>query len=257
MAEEELWFPSVDPDTFSEGGGLALNGVDAALILRYENNTYAGTRSEPAPALKVAFKWTTDGEDKEEEHYYSVGSSAQWGVHPSGLTLVPTAVNSGKVLSKSSRAGTFFAELKKAGCPAALMAGDLRKMDGIVAHIIQIPVKDMEGKEVKNKKGYVSTIPVPDRVVRLPGEKAASVASSNPELADKVAAAVKKVIAEAGGTLEKSGLAAKLMSALKGEDGKTKSAAVGLAVKDEWLKSKAAEGLWVYEDGVLIDEIPF
>jgi hypothetical protein len=220
-------FYSLDPEGFSQGGGL-FDDVDA-VVTRAQFTTEApeGYTAEGNPLFFV-LGLQIDGADDEVEQRYSMGAKAgdNFSISEDGLGLVPEGP--GSKLGGSSKFGLFMAALKAANFPIGTLSGtdgSLANIVGLRAHFNRMPDPERKGLQTgKKEKKYPETTLVVTKVHALPGEKAAKKGGKKDAAAPKGAAASKQsaeaseediqvaeetlmaVIAAKGGSVQKSQL---------------------------------------------------
>ena len=262
---------SLNPDQFSEGGGL-IDDVDVTLVkARFVAFDYNGKSADgDVPCLKVDIQT----EDDEIEQYYSMGKLVDWLPSDDGKQLL--SVGSATAIRLTSNGGIFLRTLVDAGFPADKLGEDISVLDGLEAHMMQIPeptrsgIKKTKEQEEKEKKFGPKTILTVTAINKLPWEKAKTkkkpgkaaktakpktTKKTKKEEADtgsgdvesKVAEFILGLLAEEGAAAKKD-LPAKIFADFKEDP--DKSAMVKLAFDDEFLEA----GPWAYEDGTLLPE---
>ena len=258
---------SLNPENFTEGGGL-IDDVDVVFEeCRFEIFDYQG-KSTPVPALKVAM--TSEDIEGVMEQYYSMGSANDWIPSDDGTQLV--AVGKASNIRMTSNGGIFLKALIDAGFPVEDLGDDISALDGLQAHVIQVPapkrsMKKTKDQEEREAKFGPPTLLVVSEIVALPGEKkvpaGAPKKTSAKKAAPKKAAAKKEKAAPDGdveasavagilailaevGTIAKKDLPSKIFQTMK--DDPDRNAIVKVAFDDEFLSN----GPWEYDDGVLI-----
>ncbi|MCK5608607.1 hypothetical protein KAR91_42385 [Candidatus Pacearchaeota archaeon] len=257
---------SLNPENFIEGGGL-IDDVDVVLEEnRFEMFDYQG-KANPTPCLKI----TMECEDIDDpmEQYYSMGSANDWIPSEDGTQLV--AVGKATNIRLSSNGGIFLKALIDAGYPAEDLGDDISTLDGLQAHVIQIPapkrgMKKSKEQEEREERFGPPTILVVSEIVALPGEKkkpkgapkkaagkkatgkgkaASKKKEDSGDLNEKALTAVMDILLEAG-TITKKELPAKIFQTMKEDP--DRNAMVKIVFDDAFLES----GPWDYADGVLV-----
>jgi len=267
---------SLNPENFTEGGGL-IDDVDVTFKeCGFEMFDYQGKSATPAPCLKIVLA-VEEGDDAEQ--YYSMGSTQDWIPSEDGSQLV--AVGKATAIRLSSNGGIFLKSLIDAGFPADKLGDDISILTGLQAHMIQVPAPARKGlkktkeQEEREEKFGPKTILVVSEIKGLPWETKAPVGKPKAKApAGKPAAAPAKAkattkaaapapetsgddltgeattailsILEAAGTITKKELPAKLFQTLKADPNRNEI--IKLVFNDEFLKS----GPWEYADGTLI-----
>lgn len=255
MAEERA---SLNPSSFTEGGGL-LDGVEGTWKeCRFTLWDYNGKIEVPGPALMV----TLDVGGEETVQYFSAGSAKEWAPAKDGKTLVK--VGAVKGLSKSSNIGILLNSLLECGFPPDKMTDDCTVFEGMITRFARIEAPKRAGLEQKPRKSadgtkeYAPTNLVVAEIVRYPwdapkagaggGKKAAGgKAAAAPAADDTVTAVatekVMEVLMANPDGLAKKDLIMKVFQACTGDPNRAKiTAAIN---SDEFLSA----GPWSYEGG--------
>lgn len=259
---------SLNPENFVEGGGL-IDDVDVVFVeCVFDMFDYQG-KADPAPCLKI----TMECEDFDDpmEQYYSMGSANDWIPSDDGSQLV--AVGKATNIRMSTNGGIFLKALIDAGYPADDLGDDITTLNGLQAHVIQVPapkrnLKKTKKQEEREEKFGPPTILVVSEIVALPGEKKKpagapkkaagkgkaangkkAAGKKTPEgdtsLNDKAITAIMEILSDAG-TITKKELPAKIFQTMKEDP--DRNAVVKVVFDDEFL----ANGPWEYDDGVLV-----
>jgi len=269
---------NLNPEKFVEGGGL-IDDVDCTIeSARFEEFDYMG-KATPVPALKLVIDVAGESFDQ----YYSMGNLQDWIPSEDGTQLL----QAGKATSirLTSNGGIFLKSLVDAGFPTDKLGEDVSVLDGLQAHMIQVPEPERAGikrtKEqlTKIEKFGPKTILVISEVQTLPWEKgkpagkktAGKKAATNKAVPKKTAAkkaapkktAAKKAAAPeedgdieakatewvmemlADGDLTKKELPQKIFKAYSADG--DKNAVIKLVFSDDFLNA----GPWDFEDGTL------
>ena len=164
---------SLNPEEMIEGGGL-IDDVDVVFeSCMFEMFDYNGQVVPAIPTLKVEMS----NADLEENmlQYYSMGSAQDWMPSEDGSQLL--AVGSATQLRKSTNGAFFLSALISAGFPAEDLGDDISNINGLQAHVIQMPAPTRKGlkpskKEQEREEKYgPKTILVVSEVIAMPGEK--------------------------------------------------------------------------------------
>ena len=257
---------SLNPETFTEGGGL-IDDVDVSFKdCLFEMFDYQGKVAVPIPALKATMV-TEDGDEMDQ--FWSMGSANDWIPSEDGSQIV--AVGSATGIRSSSNGGIFLKSLIDAGFPVDKLGDDITVLDGMQAHVIQVPAPKRAGiKKAKRADGkeYEDTILIIGEIKTMPWEKskpkgapkgkAAGKGKAKPkaksaeeahaqdeDLEAKATAAILEILEEAG-TVSKKELPGKIFQTMKADP--DRNAVVKLVFSDEFLGS----GPWDYDDGVLV-----
>jgi hypothetical protein len=257
----------LNPAEFAEGG--ILNDVIALFKkCRFVMFDYQG-KADPAPSLKIELE--VDGDDQVHEQYWSVGGADKWKPSEDGLKLVP--IGTATHLNTSTRIYQLLKTLVDCGFPADKLGDDIGVLDGLKAHVVQIPFKtNMEPAAGEKKKDQ--TVLVIDKIINLPwetsstpkatrGRKAGSTASTTataapaPDLTTKAADYVKQMLTKAFGdgttSIPKNQFMRLCYNDHGLKDDPDKAAISKLLTQDDFLKQAwDADGVeWKYENGEL------
>ncbi len=252
---------SLNPETFTEGGGL-IDDVDVVIkearFVMWDYNGKSAAGDSPCLHLNL------DLDGDEVEQYYSMGAAKDWMPSEDGKNLL--AVGSASGIRKSSNGGIFLMSLIDAGFPADDLAEDVSVLDGLQAHMVQVPAPKRKGLKDEKESKYEKTILVVSSIIALPGEKKkpkgapknAGSGSTKPkgkatakteepdnDINSAAVTAILGILADEP-TLTKKDIPAKLFSVL-GKD-PNRNAIIKLAFDDEFLSS----GPWTYADDTLI-----
>lgn len=240
MSEE---YVSLNPETFSEGGGL-INDVEGEWKeFRFEMKDLKGG-SNLSPYLACNF--VADGE--EYELNWSCGGAAFW--EPSGDGKSLKAKGSAKGINKGSNLGIFLASLYNAGFPKDKLGNDIQVLNGMVAHMIRVPAPERRGLS-QPEPGRERTIPTVHKIVKLPWDKAKAKGKAGkaqeavPELEETVAAIIMNALADNLEGVAKKDVIKLVVAKAKAE---IRGAAMQMANDDTWLKSRTE---WAYENGMI------
>lgn len=188
---------SIRPSEMVEGGAVP---VDRNLLwkeCRFALFDYGGK----APQTCAARITLVDDDGQEFIQYYSAADPARFSPAADGKTIV--AVGAAQALSKSSNFFLLMNELVNAGFPENKLSGDISVLDGLYAYHIGMPEPKRSGmapREVaEGEKVYPKVISVPQKVLRLPWEKAPKGGKGVTTKATKVASAEEGEKGEEGG----------------------------------------------------------
>lgn len=270
MAKKKTEGVSLNPEDFIEGGGL-IDDVDVIFAENlFEMFDYGGKADTPAPCLKIALE-VADVDDPVEQ-YYSMGSANDWIPSEDGTQLV--AVGKATNIRATSNGGIFLKSLLDAGFPAEDLGDDITVLDGLQAHMIQVPapkrtgLKKTKDQEAREERFGPPMILVVSEIIALPGEKkkpkgattkgktktpakgkgttkTKKDAPADDALNDKSVAAVMELLADKG-SMAKKDLPGKIFQSMK--DDPDRNAIVKTVFDDEFLEN----GPWEYDDGVLV-----
>jgi len=254
---------SLNPESFTEGGGL-IDDVDAIFkSCSFEMFDYNGKVIPPVPSLRADLE--VDGE--EVTQYWSMGSAQDWMPSDDGMQLIAVGKVTG--IRASSNGGIFLKSLIDAGFPVDKIGSDISAINGMQAHLIRVPAPKRAGlKKTPRADGreYDDTILTVSEILALPGEKknpagkpkatpkgkpaaaakaAATEEDGGGEVEGKALEAVMAILAEAG-SIAKKDLPAKIFQTMKADP--DRNAVVKLVFDDKFLSN----GPWEYADGTLV-----
>jgi len=244
MSEEQVF--SLNPETFTEGGGL-LDDVDATIKeANYEMFTYPNT-SISAPALKVVL---TDDDGQDHTQHYTCGDSKNMAPSGDGTKLIP--LGKSKSLSKDSNPAMLMPSLLEAGFPTSSLNGsDCTVLVGIKAHWLRKPVPKKKPND-KDRSVLCAT-----EVISLPGEKgkakkttakatAAAATSDGDDFASDARTLVMEVLAT-NGSIDKKALLAQVTKL--GADRRMKVRNIIPLITDDFLGSD--EAVWNFDGNTI------
>jgi hypothetical protein len=246
MAEE---FVSLNPETFTEGGGGLINDVDGEFSgFVFDMRDLKGG-SNLNPYLCASF--TAEGESY--DMYWSCGGSANWEVGAGGKSLKAKGTQKG--INKGSNLGIFLASLYNAGFPKDKLGNDISILDGMQAHIIRVPEPERKGlNRPAAEPGREKTIITVSKINKLPWDKSkgAKPAGAKP----KAPAASEALESEVVGIIltaladNPEGIAKKdiIKSVVAQAESANRGAAMQMANNDSWLKGRTE---WAYDNGVV------
>lgn len=260
-------------DEFSEGG--LLDDADVTIkTARFALWDYLGT-TKPTLALQLVM---TDAEGVDHTDHLSAGDLSKLVPSADGHKAVraPENTSENPKLNKNTNATTFIISTIKADTRGELSqklinSGDVSLLDGVKMHIIRKPQPKratLQAPDMPTEKRFPSTVLTCEKLIAYPGENgkaaapaastvaaaapavAATGAAASSEVSDAAVSILVQIVAEAGGTFKKAGLAGKVFA---NEQHKTfpvpvKNAILGLIVKPDFLSSQA-----VVDAGVKFD----
>lgn len=251
---------SLNAEDFTEGGGL-IDDIDVTFKdCMFDLFDYNGKVIPPVPSLSCTLE---DEEGEDVTQYWSMGSAEDWVPSEDGKQLL--AIGKATGIRATSNGGIFLKSLLDAGFPADQLGDDISVLDGMQAHVIQVPAPKRKGLAPRDSK-FEQTILIIGEIQVMPGEKKApagkpkgaakasakaktkAAPKEEPEggdLNDKATEAIMEILAETG-TVTKKELPAKIFATMKADP--DRNAIVKLVFDDEFL----AAGPWDYEDGTLI-----
>jgi len=181
VTQTQTQFASLNPETFSEGGGPP---VDRNLLVnsaRFEYFEYENREGQKGNKTFAIHLHLTDDDGNEFHQRYSIGSPDRWVPSQDGKKAQPVGHTSG--ISKSSNAGVFLTELVNAGFPANRLSDDISCLDGLyfLSHGVPEPKRQgLNRQEQSQQQQRERVILVPKAILRLPGEAASSVQAPPP-----------------------------------------------------------------------------
>jgi len=251
MTEE---FVSLNPETFTDGGGGLVNDVDGEFSnFRFMNiNPSAAGEPVPGDAPYLVADFTAEGESYGLR--WACGGAANWEVAADGKKMKAKGTQKG--INKGSNLGIFLASLYNAGFPKDKLGDDISILDGLQAHLIRVPEPERKGlNRPSAQPGRERTIPTISRVIKLPWEKAA--AKGKPAGAKaKAPAASEALESEVVGIIltaladNPEGIAKKdiIKNVVAQAESANRGAAMQMANNDTWLKGRTE---WAYDNGVV------
>jgi hypothetical protein len=230
MAGQKQGYASMDPETFSQGGGL-FDDVDAIVTeAKFTAEPPEGYNPEGNPLFFV-LGLHIDGMDEPVSQSYSMGAKAgdNFEISEDGLGLIPNGPAS--KLGASSKFGLFMGALKTEGFPIADLSGEngMGALVGLRAHFNRMPDPERKGLKTGGKeKKYPETTLVVTKIHTLPGEQqkpgskaggkkgasapaassktAAAKGAGNAEDIEAAESALVSILAAKGGSVQKSQL---------------------------------------------------
>jgi hypothetical protein len=156
---------SLNPDTFSKGG--LIQDVDVEIIGgRYTLEPPPGYTQRDRVFAELNLKVLDDG--SEVDQYWSVGANTDFTPSADGLGLTPTG--SRETLNDNSNFSIFIQNLVNVQFPKQSLTDKLDCLFGTQVHVVRIPAPEREGL-AKDKDAKKSYILVPNKLIKLPGEK--------------------------------------------------------------------------------------
>lgn len=159
---------SLNPDTFTKGG--LVQDVDVEIIGgSYTLEPPEGYTQRDRVFVELELKVLDD--DSEVTQYWSAGKNTDFTPSDDGMTLVPTG--SKGALNDNSNFSIFIQNLCNCQFPKSALTDKLDCLFGTQVHVVRIPAPEREGLPGKGgpdqKKSYIL---VPNKLIKLPGEKA-------------------------------------------------------------------------------------
>ena len=242
---------SLKPSTFSKGG--LIQDVDVEIIGgRYTLEPPEGYTQRDRVFAELDLKVMDDG--SEVVQYWSAGKNTDFTPSADGLTAVPSG--SRQAFNDNSNFSIFMQNLCMVQFPKALLTDKLDCLFGTQVHVVRIPAPEREGLAVKGEDKKQSYILVPNKLIKLPGEKSkaragakgkptasAAPAAAATETADDGSAETEALLAVAEIMGEGKALKIPLLKAavirkhMKTETG-LRNQIVGFAGNAEWLATQ-------------------
>lgn len=250
MAKEKQAGASLNPEDFSEGGGL-LDNVDVTWEkCRFMMWDYQGKIQTPVPALCI--KMTLEDGD-EAEQYWSAGNPKDWAPSQDGTILLPQGT--AESINMTSNLGILISSIVNAGFPIEKLEDKISIFDGMRAHMVRQAAPKRSGLATAPRadgRSFDPTILVVDKILSFPwekgaakgagGAKAAAPAADDSAAADLAVETIMGILAETP-TMPRTNLASQVFQKLKGSE--LRNAAVQLVYSDEFITN----GPWNYADG--------
>lgn len=249
-------------DEFVAGGGGIEDGDVTVVSARFGNWDYRG-KSNPVLGLNLKM---TDAEGQEHDEWLSAGDLKFFVPSADGKKALP--VGTATKLNASTNAAAFILSLFNADTRGEFVAkmkqtDDISVLDGIKLHVSRKAAPKRSGILVQpGQENRAHTQLTVDKVLAYPGEAgAATPAAAAPTAAAAPAAAaagapasglvdtargvLMSIIAEAGGSIKKTGLASKVLANadMKAAPVATRNAVLGMIVRDDFLTAAAEVGI--------------
>jgi hypothetical protein len=246
MSKQEE-YASLKPSDFVHGGGLPPEGdydITNAMFAMWD---YNGQVQPAVPALAVEF---TNPDKQAATQYYSAGDFRNWEPAADGKRLAKKG--SALSINDATNCAVFITSLVNAGYSEDKLGNDITSIIGLNVSIIHGVTKE---REIRGQKQVGKLIAVVGKIHKFPGEqpkaakgKAAAATKANGQQDDATAVAAKAltvlqtVLSEAGGTLDKKSITAKVFQKMPATD-LDRGAVLNLIVKDDFLTSLAGDGV--------------
>jgi len=252
MTEE---FVSLNPETFTDGGGGLVNDVDGEFSNFRFMNINPSMAGEPVPGDAPYLVADFTAENETYGLRWACGGAANWEVAADGKKMKAKGTQKG--INKGSNLGIFLASLYNAGFPKDKLGDDISILDGLQAHMIRVPEPERKGlNRPAAQPGRERTIPTISRVIKLPWEKAAAPKPGAKKPAGKTPSTSAELEKEVVGIILTSladnpeGIAKKdiIKSVVAQASTDTRGAAMQMANNDTWLKGRTE---WAYDNGVV------
>jgi hypothetical protein len=158
---------SFNPDTFTKGG--LIQDVDVEII--------GGSCTLEPPEgytqrdrIFVELDMKVLDTDEEVTQHWSAGKNTDFTPSADGDTMVPTGSRS--ALNDNSNWSLFCSNLANVQFPKEKLDGKISSLVGTQIHVVRIPAPEREGLSGAKKDGErKQTILVPNKLIKLPGEK--------------------------------------------------------------------------------------
>jgi len=158
---------SFNPKTFTKGG--LLQDVDVEIVGgRCTLEPPEGYTQRDRVFVELDLKVLDTAE--EETQHWSAGKNTDFTPSADGDEMVPTGSRTS--LNDNSNWSIFLTNLANLEFPESRMDGKIGSLIGTQLHLIRIPAPEREGLSGSPKEGRKPTVLVPNRLVKLPGEKA-------------------------------------------------------------------------------------
>ena len=234
-------YASMDPETFSTGGGL-FDDLDVVFNgARFTTDPPSDDYQVEGSPIFAVVEFTPDGAEESVSQHFSCGAKAgdNFSISEDGFGLIPNGPNS--KLKKSCKWGTFLDAAKTAGFPLNTMSGEqgINAIAGTRAHVNQIPDAERTGiqKSAKQQKYPPTTLCI-TKIHSLPGEVKKSAGKSAPQASAKGASKPAAVKAAAAGPSEDDIQVAErtLAAILVAKEGSIQKSQIALAAARELAK---------------------
>ena len=158
---------SLNPDTFTKGG--LVQDVDVEIIGgSYTLEPPEGYTQRDRVFVELELKVLDD--NSEVTQYWSAGKNTDFSPSTDGLELVPTGSKAS--LNDNSNFSIFIQNLANCQFPKSALTDKLNCLFGTQIHVVRIPAPEREGLPGKGAEAKKSYILVPNKLIKLPGEKA-------------------------------------------------------------------------------------
>lgn len=253
MTEEE--YVSLNPETFTEGGGGLINDVEGEFSgFKFMSINPSSQEVVPGDTPYLLADFAVEGETYGMR--WSCGGAANWEVGANGKSLKSKGAQKG--INKGSNLGIFLASLYNAGFPKDKLGNDIEILNGMIAHIIRVPEPERKGlNRPPTQPGREKSIPTIHKIIKFPWDKTAAKGKGKGPAAKSTAPATNDALdSEVVGIILTSladnpeGIAKKdiIKAVVASASAENRGAAMQLANNDSWLKSKKD---WAYENGVV------
>jgi hypothetical protein len=242
---------SLKPDTFTQG---VLDDVDVTWTeCRFVMYDYDGKSPQPAPGLMITME---DDDGKEYKQFYSAGAAKDWAPNPDDGGKTLEAVGKAKALNQNSNVSLLLSSLINAGYDQDEITDDVSDLDGIRAHMIQVPAPKRSGLVTQGSQD--KTILVVDSLLESDGQDKGKGRDkdkgkdkgkdkdkgSDSDIENDVTEFVIETISNNDGEVTKKDLAVASIKHFKKGD---KKAVNKFLLSEDWLK----EGPWDYDGETL------
>ncbi len=160
---------SLNPDTFTKGG--LIQDVDVEIIGgRYTLEPPEGYTQKDRIFAELDLKVLDT--DEEATQYWSAGKNTDFTPSTDGMEAIPSGSRS--ALNDNSNFSIFIMNLVNCEFPKNLLTDKMSCLFGTQIHVVRIPAPEREGlaggksKDGESRKSYIL---VPNKLIKLPGEK--------------------------------------------------------------------------------------
>ncbi len=158
---------SLKPSSFTKGG--LVQDVDVEIIGgRYTLEPPEGYTQRDRIFVELDLKVLDD--DSEVTQYWSAGKNTDFTPSSDGLEAVPSGSRAS--FNDNSNFSIFMENLVNCQFPESALTDKLSCLFGTQIHVVRIPAPEREGIGAKKEGERKSYILVPNKLIKLPGEKA-------------------------------------------------------------------------------------
>jgi hypothetical protein len=243
MVKEKQAGSSLNPESYSEGGGLLDNVNVVWKEVRFEMWDYNGMVPQAVPAMKIVMETEEAGEATQ---YFSAGSAKDWQPSQDGIRLVATGGATG--INKTSNMAILISSLVEAGFPPEKIEDECTVFEGLECHMVRVPAPKRTGivnTPRADGKVFEKTNLVVDTIVKLPWEKKGKTVTTKGKAVEEdnkieslATQTVMEILEENPKGIDKKKLASSAFQILKANP--DRNAVLQLIYRDSFLQS----GLW-------------
>lgn len=170
---------SVNPDQAIEGGLWSAENARIVGAEYLDEYDYNGRAANPATVVHLTLE--REGQEQNDEQYWSIGSPEHWAVEDGGRSLSPVNEEQ-EGLRKGSNAHALFTGLAECGLDAEMfekITTDISVLEGYVFHWVRKPQQEREFRDEQAEQNRNRTVLVPTKLVESPSGSTGSGSSSS------------------------------------------------------------------------------